>query len=422
VSALQPAESCYSRWQTLNDWLLLHQSIWQAAPFTEPRPAWAQSYPGLARMVKELTDAECDELVDAPGVMAKHAARFLPELAMYERLTGLPELSPGLADVVAATLPEVRATDMPGRKREQAGAFAAALGPLQHATLDWCSGKGHLSRTLAAHSQKRAEGYEWDPQLVLSGNRLAARFGDSVQIHCQDVMAQNLSIPGATHGVALHACGDLHRQLLRRGAAAALPRLSISPCCYHKTFHKTKDGIYKVLSERAAAYDNRLKPHSDDLRLAVRETVTAPAGVRAQTQTLSQWRLGFDGLQRAVRGDDHYLQLPSCSPRLIRKGFSAFCHWAADKKQLRLPENTDFDYWLAHGIQRHAEVRRYELLRHVFRRPLELWMVLDYALYLEEQGYRVRLGHFCARSLTPRNLLLDAVRVCGTPRVRHSHL
>jgi len=373
-------------------------------------------------MVKELTDAECDELVDAPGVMTKHAARYLPELALYERLTGLPELSPGPADVVAATLPEVRATDMPGRKREQAGAFAAALVPLQHPILDWCSGKGHLSRTLVARSQKRAEGYEWDPELVLSGNRLAAHFGDSVQIHCQDVMAQNLSMPDATHGVALHACGDLHRQLLRRGAAAALPRLSISPCCYHKTFHKTKDGIYKVLSERAAAYDNILKPHCDELRLAVRETVTAPAGVRAQTQTLSQWRLGFDGLQRAVRGDDHYLKLPSCSPRLIRKGFSAFCHWAADKKQLRLPENTDFDYWLAHGIQRHAEVRRYELLRHVFRRPLELWMALDYAVFLEEQGYRVRLGYFCARSLTPRNLLLDAVRVCGTPRVRHSRL
>tara|TARA_R110002074_G_scaffold4588_1_gene22656 strand:+ start:14242 stop:15510 length:1269 start_codon:yes stop_codon:yes gene_type:complete len=422
VSARQPAESYYSRWQTLNDWLLQHQPIWQPAPFTEPRPAWVQTCPGLARMVTEFTDAECDELADAPGVLAKHAARYLPELALYNRLIGLPELSPGLADVMAATLPEVRAPDMPGRKREQAGAFAAALEPLQHPILDWCSGKGHLSRTLAAQSQKRVEGYEWNPELVISGNRLATHFGDAVQIHCQDVMAQNLPLPDGTHGLALHACGDLHRQLLRRGAATALPRLSISPCCYHKTCHETKDGIYKALSERAMAYDNRLMLHSRDLRLAVRETVTAPARVREQTSMLNQWRLGFDGLQRAVRGADHYLQLPSCSPRLISGGFSAFCHWAADKKQLRLPEDTNFDYWLAHGMQRHAEVRRYELIRHVFRRPLELWVALDYAVFLEEQGYRVRLGHFCARSLTPRNLLLDAVRVCGTPRARHSRL
>lgn len=70
----------------------------------------------------------------------------------------------------------------------------------------------------------------------------------------------------------------------------------------------------------------------------------------------------------------------------------------------------DFDAWEAEGVRRWQQVRRHELVRHLFRRPLELWMVLDYALYLEEQGYRVRLGEFCDRSLTPRNLLLDAVR------------
>jgi len=30
-------------------------------------------------------------------------------------------------------------------------------------------------------------------------------------------------------------------------------------------------------------------------------------------------------------------------------------------------------------------------------------------VFLEEQGYRVRLGTFCDRQLTPRNLMLDAV-------------
>src|SRR5690554_7146676 len=57
---------------------------------------------------------------------------------------------------------------------------------------------------------------------------------------------------------------------------------------------------------------------------------------------------------------------------------AAFCHWAASKKQLVLPAHTDFDTWLTHGVQRHKDVRRYELIRHVFRRPMELWLVLDY--------------------------------------------
>ncbi|WP_417518978.1 methyltransferase [Marinobacter sp.] len=375
-----------------------------------------QNYPGLECMVRELTDAECTELVDAPGALAIKASRYVPELALYGQMVNLPELSPALAEVSAATLPEVRAPDMPGRKREQAGAFAAALKPLQKPILDWCSGKGHLSRTLAAQSRESVAGYEWNPRLVADGNRIAAHFGDSVQIRCQDVMAHNLSIPGDIHGVALHACGDLHRQLLRQGASASLPRISLSPCCYHQT----SEGCYQTLSKRTVAYGNRLLPDRGDLRLAVRETVTAPARVREQGLELHRWRLGFDGLQRHLRGMDQYITVPPYSPRLIRDGFPAFCRWAAAEKQLRLPEDTDFDRWLAFGVRRCAEVRRYELIRHLFRRPLELWLVLDYAVFLEEQGYSVRLGHFCSRSLTPRNLLLDAVRVCGTQPARHS--
>jgi hypothetical protein len=55
-------------------------------------------------------------------------------------------------------------------------------------------------------------------------------------------------------------------------------------------------------------------------------------------------------------------------------------------------------------------VRRFELVRHAFRRPLELWLVLDIALGLEERGFEVQIGRFCARTLTPRNLLVVAER------------
>ncbi len=52
-----------------------------------------------------------------------------------------------------------------------------------------------------------------------------------------------------------------------------------------------------------------------------------------------------------------------------------------------------------------------ELVRHLFRRPLEIWLALDRALFLEEQGYEVELGAFCDKPMTPRNLLIRAVRV-----------
>ncbi|MGV8496106.1 methyltransferase, partial [Pseudomonas aeruginosa] len=57
-----------------------------------------------------------------------------------------------------------------------------------------------------------------------------------------------------------------------------------------------------------------------------------------------------------------------------------------------------------------AMVRNLELVRALFRRPLELWLLLDRCLYLVEQGYSVRLGEFCPTSLSPRNLLILAER------------
>ncbi|NWN90154.1 methyltransferase [Marinobacter adhaerens] len=409
MSVRQSAEDFYSTWQALNDWLVQHQAVWQPAPFTEPRPAWARHYPELADWLKGLTNADCAELDADPVMLSEIASRYVPELALYPQMVSVSGQPPGAAEMMAATLPEVRATDMPGRKREQAGAFVAALKPLQQSMLDWCCGKGHLSRTLAAQSHNNVVGYEKNPELVADGNRLARRYQDAVQIHAQDVMANHLVLPGDSHALALHACGDLHRHLLKQGAAAALPRLSVSPCCYHKTFA----GPYQTLSQRTGAYPNRLVPERQDLRLAVRETVTAPSRARVQNRVLSQWRLGFDGLQRDLRGVDEYLPVPSYPPRLLGEGFPAFCHWAADKKHLGLPAVSDFNYWLSYGRQRYDEVRRYELLRHLFRRPLELWVVLDYAVFLEEQGYQVQLSQFCARSLTPRNLLLDAVKKKG---------
>lgn len=405
VSPVYRADSFYQRWQQLNDWLVEHREFWQPVPFTTPEPAWVKGHPELNAMLAALTDSECQHLDDTPVELAAQLARWVPSLGAYADRVQLPERAPSAEKTSEATLPEIRATDMPGRKRLQSGAFAAALAPLAHSAVDWCCGKGHLSRTLAPLCPGEIQGFEWNPVLVHDGNRLARKFGDRVSIREQDVMAPDLMFPDNHHGVALHACGDLHRQLLTRGSEARLPRLSISPCCYHLT-NMTP---YLPLSQRALGYQRTLKPGRDDVRLAVQETVTAPAREREQSRRVSQWRLGFDGLQKHLRGCDDYLSVPSNPTRLLNEGFEAFCRWAAAKKHLELPRVLDVDHWLAFGEYRLAQVRRHELLRHLFRRPLELWIVLDYALFLEEQGYRVQLFQFCNRQLTPRNLLLDAV-------------
>lgn len=394
----QPTDG-FLRWKGLDQWLAVHGDIWRPAPFATPVPAWAVRYPEMAEFLESLDDVAMARFEsDTPALVAE-LARWLPNLPVRDDLLDLPALGGE-----PYPLPETRAADMPGRKREQAGAFASAIRPLTYPTLDWCCGKGHLARTLVPFAASPLEGYEWNPDLVADGNVLAERYGDPVTLHTQDVLDENLVWPARRHGVALHACGDLHRRLIVGAVDNRWPRVSLSPCC----FHLTNNADYQPLSRQAARHTSNAALSRQDIRLAVRETVTAPARVRRQTGLNQVWRLGFDGLQRQVRGVNDYLPVPSHPPALNHQGFQAFCHWAATEKEVEIPDGVDFSHWLAVGEQRQRQVRRHELVRHLFRRPLEVWMVLDYALYFEEQGYNVRLGTFCDRALTPRNLLLDA--------------
>ncbi|WP_228160635.1 methyltransferase [Marinobacter bohaiensis] len=400
---IPPAKTDWrERWLAMDRWLAAQHAFWLPVPFATPEPGWTREQPALARWLEALDEASVAVYETDGAALTEALAPLLPALAERRALLDLPFLG-GTPD----PLPETQAVDMPGRKRLQSGALAGALKPLAHPVLDWCCGKGHLARTLAPHVDGPVSGFEWDAALVRDGNDLARRYHDHVTLQHQDVLADDLPWPDAHHGVALHACGDLHRRLIRGAATQCWPRLSVSPCC----FHLTGEARYTPLSRLAADHSRMPELSRAMLRLAVRETVTAPARVRRQTVQQQVWRLGFDALQRHLRGVEEYLPVPSHPTRLNHEGFAAFCRWAADRRGVPLPHDVDWDRWLAEGGRRQRQVRRHELLRHLFRRPLEVWMVLDYAVFLEERGYRVRLGTFCERALTPRNLLLDAERV-----------
>ena len=51
-----------------------------------------------------------------------------------------------------------------------------------------------------------------------------------------------------------------------------------------------------------------------------------------------------------------------------------------------------------------------ELVRKAYRRPLEVWLVADLAMYLEENGYDAEIRTLCAKEVTPRNMVVVGVR------------
>lgn len=390
------------RFQALDGFLLQHQDLWRPRPFHHLQLPWENQLPELANWLRGRSLEQAEAADNAPYQLAAPAP--FAELARQAReLSALGEL-PNAAGTQRS---HAFGVDVPGRKMAQIQAFASHLSFDQRPRhwLDWCSGKGHLGRWLTQDEQ-RLTCLEYDPALVQAGDLLSRRLGvQAAHLH-QDVLRDDAAerLDAGQTPVALHACGDLHVRLLQLAKQKGCTQLAVAPCCYNRIAAPH----YQALSQVAQASALRLS--RDDLGLPLSETVTAGARVRRQRNQSMAWRLAFDLLQRQLRDVDEYLPTPSLPSEWFSKPFASFCQDLAALREVPAPGEQDWQALEARGWQRLAEVRNLELLRNLFRRPLELWLLLDRALYLQEQGYDVKLGSFCDYQLTPRNLLLVAER------------
>ena len=392
------AKDVEARFQALDAFLIEHQGLWRPRPFTQLQLPWETEHPELSQWLRRRSLAEAEASHNHPHDLPAPAP--FPQLAAQAlRLSAVDKLPAHSLDPARHRLN----VDVPGRKWQQIEAFGAALTFAQTPAhwLDWCAGKGHLGRRLLQPGQ-RLTCLEYDPALIASGQALSDHHGLPAA-HClQDVMADVAIDPEHTP-VALHACGDLHVRLLQLASAAGCKQLALAPCCYNRINAER----YQALSGAGRA--SLLTLSIDDLGLPLSETVTAGNRVRQQRDTSMARRLGFDRLQRQLRGCNDYLPTPSLPASWLDKSFADYCRELANLKNLSTDEQ-DWPALEAHGWQRLAEVRNLELVRGLFRRPLEMWLVLDRALFLSEQGYNVEVGTFCEPTLTPRNLMVLAQR------------
>lgn len=384
-----------ARQQALDRVLSECQPLWHAQPFREIRPDWCRRWPALAYDLLALDDGEQARLADDGEAAAALVALHVPELAV------LPEL----ADVAAGRKePFVDHDrfwdrDIPGRKRAQIEAFAATVHGTGLPVVDWCGGKGHLGRLLAGQWKVRVSTLDIDPALCADGQDLAVRAEVAQDFVVADVTLPGTPLDRGRHAVALHACGHLHRALVTRAAPSGLAALDVVPCCYHRGI----EGNYRTLSGPLLTVVS-----GDDARMAVTEAVTAtPRRVRQRDREMA-WKLGFDVWRRLQDGSGGYRSFRPVPAAWSRGSFGEFMQLMAQREKLAVPAASDLDQLERRGWQRQREVMRLSIVRHAFRRPLEVWLALDLAVRLENDGYAVQLHRFCERRLTPRNLLISA--------------
>lgn len=373
---------------------MAHQPLWQAQPFREARPVWCRDHPSLSEALLGLDETTLLHLGADPLALVDWLGDFLPGMAELNALCDV-----GMLPQYASREPDAHfPSHVPGRKWQQITAFAATLPKARAPLLEWCGGKGHLGRLLRWQHGCPVLTLERDPSLCEQGQQLARRSRVEQEFTALDVLTDAAApVLAGRHAVALHACGELHRHLLREAVKKRLPALDLAPCCYHHLLR----GDYPPMSSAAV-----LRLRRDDVRLAVTGAATAASRELRLRDREMAWKLAYLlFLQRQGMG---YRPLRPVDKHWLGLDFAGFCQQLAEREGDALPTDMDWDELEAAGWRRQAETMRLSLLRQGFARALELWLVLDMVVYLQQHGYQVRLGSFCARDVTPRNLLISA--------------
>ena len=371
---------------------------WQIMPFAHCELPWSDNQPlyhylsGLTVEEMARLDSSDSELRRVMSPLLGHDLQVIDDLALNEM--SLPQVSPWFK------------AGIKGRKWQQIERFATHIPMGESPLLEWCAGKGHLGRMLGHIQHRPVTSLEWQQTLCEQGIALA----DKHQVHQEFIQTDIFSttvkprLKAEQHAFAFHACGDLHVELLKQASAAQTRQITIAPCCYHLIGNRH----YRPLS--SVALRSKLVLADRDLSLSMQKTVVATKRERHHTRVEVAWRLGFDLLQRDIRGRQQYLPLPSIKQSILTGSFSAFCHWACDQKGLGCPPDANVERYEQAGWLRRDNNSRIELVTHAFRQLLERWLLLDRVLFLQQQGYTVELENFCASDITPRNALIKATR------------
>lgn len=374
-----------------------YQRYWQLQPMARSVLPFDDA---LNSLLQSLSLTELAALEDNPEQQQQLFGGFFPELF------ALPATSQAEPAEALPEWPFWLTNSIGGRKLSQIQHFCQQLAPSELPLLEWCAGKGHLGRLLAAQG-RQVTSVEWQAELCRQGEALAAQFQLPQRFVCADVLtpAGRAVLSPQQQLVALHACGDLHLQLIKHAVAVGTHAIQLAPCCYHLIAAEH----YQPLSTLAQQHNLQLS--RQDLKLAVQAQVTGGERVARLRQTEVSWRLAYQLLRTELTADASYQPLPSLPKHWFSGDFSAFLIYAAKLQQLPLPAVIDDNALLARADEAYLQLQRIDAVRHLFRRPLELYLVLDRALYLQQYGYQVHLSLLCDYAITPRNFLLQARRL-----------
>ena len=386
-------------------------------------PAWIEDLLRLDnRQLYDLERLHDTSMLTDPGLAAY--VRTFSEAAVIERKTIPPD----------QTLDHFAFVKVKPKKRHEIETLSCVISELyrSHAlngVVDFGGGVGYLAQTLAHYHQIPTLSIDSDAELQSSGvarqhkvksARDAESAADVEYLHadCRDIGTESADAAPEQFSqdrianrlfFGLHTCGDLAQHQLETAVRNHAPVVLNFGCCYYKM---AKTELF--LSDAARQDCGTVKLNAAALTLATRSPRPTQAAFESSKRVKS-FRYLIHLYQYHELGTAKFMPLGSSHRNLYSQPFEVYA--AEQLSRLGadpLLHSADRLRSFADDPGNQLLVRKMmaaNIIRSLTARCLELVVLLDRAMYLEEQGYRAELAEYFDPLLSPRNIGILAARV-----------
>lgn len=208
--------------------------------------------------------------------------------------------------------------------------------------------------------------------------------------------------------LGLHTCGDLantHFDLAIKGQAGALINLG---CCYYKI---SKNETYNISTH--AKNSPHLSLNLYALSLATNAHRQVGDWHFQYKNMVKNYRYAFHIYLYEVIGIKEFQSLGSSHKKHYHGDFSSYAFEQMKRLNLECPDSEESLNYFFHDKDRSRMIKKMILsgiLRGIYGRSLEMYLLLDRAIYLEENGFKTELIEYFDEVVSPRNIGIRAIR------------
>ena len=287
--------------------------------------------------------------------------------------------------------------------------------------LDIGGGVGHLARLLTFYHGVTVTSFDRDQRLQQKGasqikRHLANQEGSCCPLEWEhgqwgDGGDQKQLLSNKTLLVGLHACGNLSAQLIEAGVRNAVPAIISLGCCYARF---TGTGRH-YLSQAGQSLSSTQRIEWNQFSLTLSSRAHRPPSFAAFERDLlvKSYRYKLHLLLFHLLDTKKFVAVGEVRPHHYQGEFFNYtlgrlAHLKI-KHQLGKDQIDDFvqQQWVEDRVR---ELIICDLIRWQLGRVAEIFLLLDRALFLEEQGYRVTVLPLFDPRISPRNLGIVAYR------------